>query len=112
MVPSGNQKTGRTYIFYKISFSRNDSDSNQLLLPVVHRNNSLLSHLAEEIEMSYNLQLRRIVGDANRNLVHNFRGFLDGWRDYPDFRGTACSATDVSEQRAIHGAHFGHVRSR
>ena len=51
--------------------------------------------------------MRRIVGDANRNLVHNFRGFRDGRSDNSDIGVTANGdAADAGEQRAIHGAHF------
>ena len=69
-------------------------------------------YLAEELKIEdWDSQLRGIVGDANRNLVHNFKGFRDGRGDYPDIGVTAHGAADVGEQRAIHGAHFGLWRS-
>ena len=57
--------------------------------------------------MQGNSQLRRIVGDANRNLVYNFGCFGDSGRDYSDVGITADSTTNAGEQRAIHGAHSG-----
>ena len=58
-------------------------------------------YLAEELKIEdWDSQLRGIVGDANRNLVHNFRGFRDGRSDNSDI------GVNAGEQRAIHGAHF------